>query len=363
MPTTSLANKAPNLEVLKEIGDLSSEGVIVYSSTDQKIIYSNAIASNLIGLQENSSLTDVQRLMARIVEEDQRYMALVYSSVISESVTPEFELRLERDNSQTFICCKGYRLADNSTIIVFLQDITKPKDHENYLVEFGARKNTVLDIVSHHINSALTLMQNLSKEAQKYVGSDADKNLKIYLGLLHDNSKTCLEIITGLLKHEHEKSPAIGTTNDRIDVVNKISIVHDELTQSYRTREFIFQHSNRPTYAWADDVKLLQVVNNLVTNAVKFSPVTEPITIRILDGNDDVVISVEDRGIGIPDSLKPLIFERQPGTGRTGLNGEKSLGLGLSICKHLVELMSGEIWFESKEGEGSTFFFRLPKAS
>jgi two-component system sensor histidine kinase VicK len=221
----------------------------------------------------------------------------------------------------------------------------------------------VLDVVAHHISSALTLMQHLSKEAQKHIGSDSDANLKIFLGLLHDNSKTCLEIITGLLKHEHEKSPAIGTRSDRIDIVNKMSIVHDEFTQSYRTREFIFRYPQRVIFAKADDIKLLQVLNNFITNAVKFSPVTEPIIITVDDSNDDVTISVQDRGIGIPDTLKPLIFERQIGTGRVGLKGEKSLGLGLSICKHLVDQMSGKIWFESNDGEGSIFFFSLPKAS
>jgi len=164
------------------------------------------------------------------------------------------------------------------------------------------------------------------------------------------------------LKVEHEKSPRISAKNDRVDVVNKISIVHDELRQSYRTREFILRYPREPIFATADEIKLLQVVNNFVTNAVKFSPITEPVVINISENSDQVVISVQDKGIGIPDQLKPLIFERQVGTGRIGLKGEKSLGLGLSISKNLVHLMNGKIWFESIEGQGSSFYFSLPKA-
>jgi len=195
MPNTSIVqNKAPNLDALKQIGDLSSEGVIIYNSVEERVVYSNDEASKLFGLRESSSAKDIKRLMTRIVEEDQQYMVRQYSAVKTKSVTPEVEFRFKnKDDREIFVCCKGYRLTDESTIVVYLRDITKPKDYENYLVEFGSRKNTVLDVVSHHISSALTLMQHLSNEAQKYIGIDHDANLRIYLGLLHDNSKTCLE--------------------------------------------------------------------------------------------------------------------------------------------------------------------------
>jgi two-component system sensor histidine kinase VicK len=103
------------------------------------------------------------------------------------------------------------------------------------------------------------------------------------------------------------------------------------------------------------------VVNNLTSNAIKFSDAKDPIVISILIQDDNVIVSVADKGIGIPENLKPLIFEKHFGAGRKGLNGERSIGLGLSICKNLTKLLGGEIWFESEEGQGSTFYFRLPQ--
>jgi two-component system sensor histidine kinase VicK len=72
---------------------------------------------------------------------------------------------------------------------------------------------------------------------------------------------------------------------------------------------------------------------------------------------------VKDDGIGIPDHLQPLVFKKYTPAGRQGLQGEKSIGVGLSIVKNLVSLMKGSIRFESKENKGATFFVTLPKSN
>ena len=209
--------------------------------------------------------------------------------------------------------------------------------------------------------ACLNLMRHLSSEAEKHIVNTSEKNLKIYLGLLNDNSTHCLEIIHDLLKNEHQESPGIYVKNSRIDVVRKISIIYDELQQNYRARKFQYYPSVESLHISTDEVKLLQIVNNLTSNALKFSNTKDPIVINVSDEGDTVCVSVTDSGIGIPEELKPLIFESQFGAGRVGLNGEKTIGLGLSICKNLIRLLGGTIWFESIEGQGSTFYFRLPK--
>jgi two-component system, OmpR family, sensor histidine kinase VicK len=114
-------------------------------------------------------------------------------------------------------------------------------------------------------------------------------------------------------------------------------------------------------YANLDELKLLQVVNNLVSNAIKFSPDDSTVVINVEERVEDVIFSVKDVGVGIPESLQSLIFDRKTVAARTGLEGEKSIGLGLSITKILVDRMGGRIWFDSIPGHGSTFYFTLPK--
>jgi two-component system sensor histidine kinase VicK len=349
-------------KALQQIGEVSSEGIFVYSVSERKILYANAHVYDLLGLKTNSSRLDIESIFELVIPQDKEYVKNQYSTVAEKSITGEVEFQLVNAKKQhIFVCCNAFLIAKKSTIVVFIKNITRAKEHQDYLVEFGARKNTVLTTLTHHISGALKLMQHLSAEAGKYIDVSSDKNLKIYLDLLDDNSSRCLEIIYDILKNEHSESPGVSVKTSRIDIIQKVSFIYDELKQSYLHRKFLFQTSTDSLYINIDEVKLLQVVNNLTSNAIKFSPVDETIIIAITETATDVIVWVKDRGIGIPDDKKPLIFQTQLGVGRKGLNGEKSIGLGLSICNNLVQIMNGKIWFESKEGEGSTFYISLPK--
>jgi len=104
--------------------------------------------------------------------------------------------------------------------------------------------------------------------------------------------------------------------------------------------------------------KITRVINNLITNAIKFSHLKSSIAVS-LQSNDPALIIIKDNGIGIPDEIKDNIFDTLTSAKRKGTEGEKSYGLGLSICKQIVEEHKGKIWVESK-GEGTTFFVSLP---
>ncbi len=351
-----------DFEALKQIGDVSADGVIIYSFADDRVAYANEHAYQLVRLKADFTSKEIESLMRFVIPQDRDYLKNQYSNLTGRSMASEVEFQLlNEDGRRSFLCCNAFLLANRSAIVVFIKDISKPKQHENYLVQYGARKNTVLDTVAHHISGALNLMQHLTTEAKKYVDETSHKNLEVYLGLLGDNSTYCLEVIYELLKNEHAESPSIAVKNSRIDIVEKISFIYKELAQSYPDRRILFQTSLHSIYINTDEVKLLQVFNNLTSNAIKFSTDENEILIAISDTQHEVVISVKDDGIGIPDKLKPFIFHDQFGAGRRGLNGERSIGIGLSMCKNLVDLMNGRLWFNSEEGTGSTFYLALPK--
>jgi signal transduction histidine kinase len=104
-----------------------------------------------------------------------------------------------------------------------------------------------------------------------------------------------------------------------------------------------------------------RVVSNLISNAIKFSPVGETIHLKCINESSHIQIAVADHGIGIPDEMKDKVFNMFTDAKRAGTIGEKSFGLGLSICKQIIEKHHGKIWFESKPGNGTTFYIRLPK--
>jgi signal transduction histidine kinase len=113
----------------------------------------------------------------------------------------------------------------------------------------------------------------------------------------------------------------------------------------------------------ANREKLWRVVSNLITNAIKFSPTGALIRVSLLEEADQVRIAVEDHGIGIPQEIAPQIFDMFTDARRAGTAGEQPFGLGLAISKQIVEAHGGKLWFESKPGNGTTFFVELPAAA
>lgn len=105
----------------------------------------------------------------------------------------------------------------------------------------------------------------------------------------------------------------------------------------------------------------MQVITNLLSNALKFTPDSGNIRISVEDKNDNILIKVQDNGIGIPAHLQPFLFDKFTKAGRQGIHGEPSVGLGMSIIKTIVEWHNGQIWFESTEGIGTTFYIEISK--
>jgi len=109
-----------------------------------------------------------------------------------------------------------------------------------------------------------------------------------------------------------------------------------------------------------NEERMWRVVSNLLTNAIKYSYRESEILVSCSDTDSEVIVSIRDNGIGIPNERLANIFDLNPDKGRVGTEGEESLGLGLYITREIVESHSGRIWVESQEGNGTVFFFSLP---
>ena len=112
---------------------------------------------------------------------------------------------------------------------------------------------------------------------------------------------------------------------------------------------------------FADKNKIARVIINLVNNAIKFSPSGGEIEVSLQEKNNTYRVSIKDNGIGIPEDMKNKIFDMFTDAKRPGTGGEKPFGLGLSICKHIVDAHNGRVWCESVVNKGATFHVSLPK--
>ena len=114
---------------------------------------------------------------------------------------------------------------------------------------------------------------------------------------------------------------------------------------------------------FADRDMLTQVLTNLVSNAVKYSPGGEPVCVGARGNGTHVVVSVQDSGIGLTEEQQGRLFQKFFRADRQEVRRAGGTGLGLFITKNLVELQGGAIWLESEHDRGSTFFFSIPLAA
>ena len=334
---------------------------ITYRKSNNQVTYLSEGVKNLLGIGNIGRLVEINTLFQHLSSGDRSILLKQWKALLSGSDFVECEVVWRHERRETHLCISATSLFNGEYIVAFVKDITSAKNHENYLVEFGIKKDATLDSVLHFMSGAITLTQHFYAEAGKNLKHQDIENIKELLDLINQNSEHCLEVINSVTRDEYDLAPVVSYKYSRVDLIEKVKYILDNLATGYPERRFEFEASKPTIVIETDDFKLLQVINNLIFNAIKFSRPDEPVTIRINADHDAVLISVADNGIGIPSDLQPYIFDRHSIAGRKGLNGEPSHGIGLSICKQIVTEMSGRIWFESKAGAGCIFYVSLPQ--
>lgn len=139
----------------------------------------------------------------------------------------------------------------------------------------------------------------------------------------------------------------------------------DRFQKTTTHHQLQFTCSQSKVEASIDPQRIEQVLANLLTNALKYSPQGSPVslTLDLYPEDQEMEIRVQDHGIGIPLHQQARIFGRFMRAGNAQAAGIRGTGLGLYLCRALVEQHDGRLWFESQEGVGSTFFLRLPLTS
>ncbi|MBL7717195.1 MAG: hypothetical protein JNL72_00055, partial [Flavipsychrobacter sp.] len=122
----------------------------------------------------------------------------------------------------------------------------------------------------------------------------------------------------------------------------------------------LIQNSNKHIDIYVNKEKIIRVISNIINNAIKFTPAGGLISIQAKAQERQALILVKDQGIGIPDEYKDKIFDMFTEAKRTGTDGEKPFGLGLSISRQIVEAHNGKIWFDSTPEKGTTFYISIP---
>ncbi len=230
------------------------------------------------------------------------------------------------------------------------------KNHQ--LIELNKEKNEFLGVVAHDLKNPLGAILGFSELLLEIV---SDAEIKDYVKTIKDASKSMLTLVTTLLDVNAIDSGKINFNLENHDILpilngllgfykkaasNKNITIHLEVTQlSY--------------FAFVDENITRQILDNLVSNAIKYSPLGKNIYIRLIDDKTSIKCEIKDEGPGLSKEDLNKLFNKFARLNPQPTAGEHSTGLGLFIVKKLVEKMYGKVWCKSELGKGSTFIIEL----
>jgi signal transduction histidine kinase len=229
------------------------------------------------------------------------------------------------------------------------------------LTALNEEKNNLVKILAHDLRSPLSqiiMLADILGQSSNGL-SEEDKGLlgKIGTGATHLN-----QLITKILDGDVLEGKPLRVMREQLDVpLLMIDIVerYRPMAESKQISLKVFQNLDKPLIQ-TDHLLLLQVLENLVSNALKFSPPGTTVSLEAETKQKHVLFKVTDQGPGFTEEDKKMAFGKFQKLSAKPTGGETSLGLGLSIVKKYAADLGGEVWLESKEGMGSAFFVRLP---
>jgi signal transduction histidine kinase len=231
------------------------------------------------------------------------------------------------------------------------------------LAQSNRDRDRILGVVAHDIRNKLGgVIGYLDMLKDGYHDLPEENRFRYVSGGLKA-SLMANELIQELLEFARTQGEEQELITESVDLCSFVmSTIECHIPRALE-KKIILKMGNTPEYAFCaiNRAQLSRVIDNLVTNAIKFTSSGGEVTVDIEEEKDGVVVKVRDSGIGIPEALQSNVFKPFSNSRRAGTADEKSTGLGLSISKMIVERHSGRIWLESEEGRGSTFFLFLPR--
>jgi len=226
--------------------------------------------------------------------------------------------------------------------------------------ELNDLKSRFVSMASHEFRTPLSTILSSAALIGKYEKEDmVDKRLK-HINRIRDNVNDLTGILNDFLSLEKLEGGRIHLNPERIEMVSFIHALTDELKSICKTGQTIHFSCNSGEYEIKTDrVMLKNILNNLISNAIKYSPEGSEIEVVARTNRKNVTIKVVDAGIGIPEEDQKHLFTRFF-RAKNAINIQGT-GLGLNLVKRYLDLSGGKLWFESQEGKGSTFYITIPR--
>jgi len=224
-------------------------------------------------------------------------------------------------------------------------------------------KDRFFSIISHDLKSPFTSILGLSSMMSKMSQQLSKEQFVEYAQMIHENGGKVFELLENLLEWARLQMDKGDLQVVDIDMTQIIDENFEVFQAVAGEKNINLSKDVQSVHAHAERNMVLLVVRNLIANAIKFTPEGGAITVSVGQNDDGMMeASVSDTGVGMSQDYAAKLFLIDEKTTTEGTNGENGTGLGLPLCKEMIELNGGNLWVTTSEGEGSTFSFTLPLA-
>ncbi len=358
--------KKINQKLTKEKGRIAtilrqnSQGVIVISK-EGKILSLNGLAQKALG----ASLKDgQQKTLKDIISKDQSLSLTRDWHKETEDFTPDkIEVTASSEKVRDMISGASAIIENEDGKAIGMLASLQGKILRQQLED---RKNEILDVLGHDLRTPIVAAkQNLSVlfEATDFL-KNLNEDQKKMINLCHKNIEKMEKMVTTILDARQLETGKIILQKTETNLGELVQEAVNLLKSWADIKKIkLIANVQYVTSIKVDPERVCQVINNLISNALKFTSQEGSVEVRlelVKGEGQGVRVSVIDSGIGIKDEDLERIFNKYEQVGLSSPKGASGLGLGLAICKSIIQLHGGRIWVESKEQKGSSFIFILP---
>ena len=331
---------------------------IITTDTNGKVILINTSAGDMIDAPENEILIgkDALKLLniseyesiGEIIEAEDSLLVNVSEDDEGLLLRAEFSKILKEENedlSQVSTELEGY---------IVLYDVTDQERQERERREF-------VSTVSHELRTPLTTMNSYIEALEEGVINDKELAPQ-FIDTIHKETTRMIRMVNELMQLGKMDIKEEHYDKEFIDINKLIEQISDRFELTHPEKNFIKYIPKTPIFVEGDQDKLTQVFDNIMNNAIKYSPNGKNITVRVRQNynHNRVSISIKDEGVGIPLVHIDKIFNRFYRVDKSRQRTMGGTGLGLALAKNIVEAHRGRIWAQSREGYGSIIFVTLP---
>ncbi len=349
-----VSNAEKEINKLKLAVDNMSEGLIILGP-DGNIENANPAAKKLLGLADDA---DLDALAGAI--DDFGFRRMLDKEHGGEKVN-RGELVIKNTTGR-ILRMQWAEMADESDYftgqgsVVTIRDITEEVTAERTKTEF-------ISAISHELRTPITSMQNAVSNMLAGVTGKVGKKMETYLHAMKDDCHRYGDLINDMLDVASIEAGDMTLFRRAVNISTLIDETVGKFTDKVTAKNIRLSRNieRRSRSVYADPQGISQILENLLTNAIKFTSEGGEITVTANENSEEITVAVEDNGIGISPDMQQDIFSKFYQIDRQAGAGYNGSGLGLTICQGVIALHGGRIWVESEHGSGSKFCFTIPK--